>query len=512
LTTLPSRRVFVSSAAACLFGGGIAFASRLRAQVGRRERKNALSLPANDPVFKKYADAVRAMHELPQTDGRNWIRQAKIHADHCTHGTIDFLPWHRHYLNQFEQICGELIGDNNFALPYWDWTYGRGKLPDAFFDIKELDVAFWKDPGAYRSPGWGPIDSVPVRGIVKGFGVQDDPVRGGNFTSRNINSIIQSTSFDRFNTRIEGSPHNSGHILVGVGIGQPKSGHMGDGLSPLDPIFWLHHCNVDRLWAQWQLGGHMTPSFEQQYMSNFVDKKGMSVDVTAQDAIDFDALGYAYQDFSNPREVLNLAGLVNIADDQPLRATFAGPPRVAVESARELGGVKPTAQFAVNSPTSIKVPVQGLMEALGQTRTALDVSLPTVVGATGPLTKEKLSQFGRPIKSRRRILCRLEGVTTTSSVLPFVNVFINCPYLESSTPYTDIHYADSFSFFGSPAHGKMHPGHGEGQTFLVDLTDAIGNANLTELSSIKVQLMPVTQGNINDPGSISVAAIKILSV
>ena len=41
-----------------------------------------------------------------------------------------------------------------------------------------------------------------------------------------------------------GSIHNRVHRWVG-GSMQPAS-------SPNDPVFWLHHCNVDRLWAQWQ--------------------------------------------------------------------------------------------------------------------------------------------------------------------------------------------------------------------------------------------------------------------
>jgi hypothetical protein len=27
---------------------------------------------------------------------------------------------------------------------------------------------------------------------------------------------------------------------------------MVDMSSPNDPVFWLHHCNIDRLWAEWQ--------------------------------------------------------------------------------------------------------------------------------------------------------------------------------------------------------------------------------------------------------------------
>ena len=155
-------------------GASAAFApGRSRAQGGppapTRIRRSALRLAADDPVFQDYAQAVKLMHELPMTDGRNWRRQARIHADHCVHGGSNFLPWHRHYLNQFERICGQLI-NKPFALPYWDWSYDRGRIPVAFFDIPELTVEHWNDPGLYSSPNWPGIDTRPIRAIGRASG------------------------------------------------------------------------------------------------------------------------------------------------------------------------------------------------------------------------------------------------------------------------------------------------------------------------------------------------------
>lgn len=45
---------------------------------------------------------------------------------------------------------------------------------------------------------------------------------------------------------LEGSPHN----LVHNSVGSP-AGFMGNYLSPVDPIFFLHHANLDRLWDVW---------------------------------------------------------------------------------------------------------------------------------------------------------------------------------------------------------------------------------------------------------------------
>lgn len=48
-------------------------------------------------------------------------------------------------------------------------------------------------------------------------------------------------------------PHNRVHLVVG------GSGHMGDNdTAGFDPIFYLHHCNVDRLWAFWE---HIYPDY-----------------------------------------------------------------------------------------------------------------------------------------------------------------------------------------------------------------------------------------------------------
>ncbi len=52
-----------------------------------------------------------------------------------------------------------------------------------------------------------------------------------------------------FRNRLEGwfggnILHNRCHRWIG--------GDMVAGTSPNDPVFWLHHCNVDRIWADWQ--------------------------------------------------------------------------------------------------------------------------------------------------------------------------------------------------------------------------------------------------------------------
>ena len=110
-----------------------------------RLRRDVTKLDPSDPLLGKYAQAVKALHDLPANDPRNWRNQALIHMNFCPHtvnGSIatDFLHWHRHYITNFELICGAEINDPSFALPYWNWSANLGRIPDAFFDLDDPNV------------------------------------------------------------------------------------------------------------------------------------------------------------------------------------------------------------------------------------------------------------------------------------------------------------------------------------------------------------------------------------
>lgn len=448
------------------------------------------------------------MHALPATDRRSWRKQAETHADFCHHGTLEFLPWHRHYLNQFEKICGELIGNADFALPYWDWTIVGGKIPDPFFDVANLNVTHWNDNGQYNAPHWGPgqINTIGIRAIDKGIGVQSDPQRGGSFTADRINSILDENEYSRFCRRLEGTPHNSGHVVVGFPVTGP-TGHIGDGLSPLDPLFWLHHCNVDRLWAQWQMAGNTTPSFGGNYNGQFVDTSGSPVNLNADGAQDFTKLGYTYQQFSNPTSLLTLAQIVDPTSvHDNFLESFLPQNRLHNETVTIASVSTPTV-VDIGIPTGVSVETPNLREQLSGTRTSLEVSLPSQATQFDEgLSTQMLATFGRPKKTPRRILARIKGAKASFAAPPVVNVFVNCPYLSPETAYTDVHYADTFSFFGSAKHGE---GHAETE-FVVDLTPALRKTDLESLSKLKVQFMALGRDGANALGSFEFATLELL--
>jgi tyrosinase len=56
---------------------------------------------------------------------------------------------------------------------------------------------------------------------------------------------MANSTFNTFASALEGI-HNSGHVWVGGSM-------MGIPTAPTDPIFWMHHAEIDRIWAEWQI-------------------------------------------------------------------------------------------------------------------------------------------------------------------------------------------------------------------------------------------------------------------
>lgn len=71
-------------------------------------------------------------------------------------------------------------------------------------------------------------------------------------SSRTASHVVQPDGNTQFSV-LEGFPHNKVHNCIGgVGAVDPGPyGNMTNFLSPLDPIFYLHHANMDRLWDVW---------------------------------------------------------------------------------------------------------------------------------------------------------------------------------------------------------------------------------------------------------------------
>jgi len=170
------------------------------------------------------------------------------------HGDSRFFPWHRAYLKTLEE---KMQGYHPcLTIPYWDWTQDQVK-PNGDFQWTEKTTA---TPGPAEEGLWGHING-PSNSDMGKF-LTADWIIPASFpthlrtTGMNPSSSLPSTATitsylarTSFGTSpafksFEG-PHGSPHVMIG--------GNMGNGRSPADPIFWLHHAGVDKLWWDWQL-------------------------------------------------------------------------------------------------------------------------------------------------------------------------------------------------------------------------------------------------------------------
>jgi tyrosinase len=457
----PSRRtVLAALAQASLLGlsgltlGGCEHIRRKIAQ--RRTRRDLATLAANDPIIETYRAAVAAMKALPASDPRSWNRQAQIHFDFCPHSNWFFLPWHRAYLLYFEQICCELTGNQDFALPYWNWTCNR-TLPAPF--LGDASNALF-EPG--RS-------GVPPAALP-------DPIVGTPV----IDSILDETNFLLFGSSpasgqrdfagsgpLEGTPHNYVHGFVG--------GIMGSYQSPRDPIFWMHHNMIERIWWEWNIVRGNANTNDSAWVNfpfngNFVDRNGNSVNTTVG------ALSLAplllYQFDTSPITSCGIGGL-----------TPAQINNVALRRFLEEGGATRIERLRTfQSAGAQQIPVDGAASVLLRAR---DPAL----------------SADATLDADTRVLLRIFDVKQPATGDFFVRVFINLPSANASTAISDPHYAGSFAFFFDPAHAThgaggaaTHGGHGDA-AFLVDATPALRRLRQLDMlragGEISVQLVAV---------------------
>ncbi len=299
-----SRRAFVGAAASASVAMALPGGEAIAQGAAKFRRTNITGPGSSRKVRESYKTAIRAMLKLPPADPRNWYRIALIHTMDCPHGNWWFLPWHRGFTGWFEEICRDLSGDPTFALPYWDWTANPGIPAEMFEDVlsptndafigslEEFTAQFkpvlqtlWDNFSAAQiqqllvrglrfpddllfdiGPKGGPMffDRAHARGITK-----ENP----NLDTKTTSAVSISTLLDALAPRefisfgsartmthsgltgfgvLEGFPHNKVHNNVGGITDQGDvGGFMQSNLSPVDPLFFLHHSNIDRIWDVW---------------------------------------------------------------------------------------------------------------------------------------------------------------------------------------------------------------------------------------------------------------------
>jgi hypothetical protein len=240
------RRRTILKAGAAALGGALAqnfvgIPALAAYAAGPAVRRNAFTMANNDPILVGYRTAITRMRALPTEDPCSWTYQAAIHGttivpaltawNSCHTNANFFWAWHRMYLYWFERIVRKHSGMYDWALPYWDWANpAQRQLPPAFRVVGS--ALYDASRTAAMNSGAGSISLATGTAVTTAYA--------------NLNYFLAQSAIN--------GPHGSVHGAV--------NGNMCCVVSAAqDPIFWLHHSNVDRQWNIWlaQGGGRTNP-------------------------------------------------------------------------------------------------------------------------------------------------------------------------------------------------------------------------------------------------------------
>jgi len=205
-----------------------------------RIRKNGNSL--------SNAERDRFLSALATLNGAGTGRYSQFRDMHVggppdieAHGGPGFLPWHRVYLLDFERELQAI--DPEVTLPYWRFDQAAQKI----FNQNFMGVANASNQVQFSAgnplTGWV---GFGLPGVDRSAGVGPTTVPALLTEAQTLNlGALPSARYAGFRA-MQGNPHGSAHMSHGGGwITNPTT-------APRDPIFFLLHCNVDRLWAMWQ--------------------------------------------------------------------------------------------------------------------------------------------------------------------------------------------------------------------------------------------------------------------
>lgn len=179
-----------------------------------------------------------------------WFKMDDIHQATHVHNGPEFVPWHRELVNYFESLLRQV--NPNLSLHYWDWTqdprdpFGDGRVNLFTGDFMGSATgeagdpwrrAGFYDPAAtnHRDATGNPAD--PPQHITRNC-------RGNRHAQSVDDAIVNASNYPDMSSKLE-QAHNLAHGFIGGTLNDPH-------ISFRDPIVFLLHSNVDRLFAKWQ--------------------------------------------------------------------------------------------------------------------------------------------------------------------------------------------------------------------------------------------------------------------
>ncbi|TPE52516.1 tyrosinase family protein [Amaricoccus solimangrovi] len=463
-----------------------------------------------------YARGVKAMKARPLADPTSWTFYGAIHGIHrglwnfygitqpgdpdpsqadqdtywnqCQHGSWYFLPWHRGYVLALEANVRSEIGKlggpvDTWALPYWNYfKTGQNGLPDEFASPDWPDGT--GDNPLFVVQRWGDGPGLPIvldlslinlsaMGLTDFTGTANggSPGFGGVDTGFAHGGAVHGG--------IETQPHDFVHGLIGGG--DPNDPRLPGLMSTppaaaLDPIFWLHHANIDRLWASWVnetgVGGDPTdarwlngPASIGERAFTLPMPDGTAWTYTPGEMRDMAALDYEYDDLTPDGAAMLVAAQAGARAGTARGGMMA---MAADTKTTELLGAN-TGALPISGDTATRTAVRMAPEPRARSRSAF--------AAAGP-------EGGA-----EKVFLNLENVRGLADAAAF-KVYVGLPEGARPADHPD-HMAGGVALFGVSQATEAEGEHaGSGLTYVLDITPIVTRLGL-DTDKLHVDIVPV---------------------
>jgi tyrosinase len=436
----------------------------------------------------------------------------------CQHGTWYFLPWHRGYLMGFEAVVRaaivELNGPNDWALPYWNYFKpNQNGLPPAFATPDWPDGT--GDNPLYVTQRYGPDDpdatgggKVYVPMDATDLDAMDDPDFVSPFQHSDQGFGGIKTGFlnrGRQHGGIESHPHDDVHGLVGGGERHDPPGLMSSPITAgLDPIFWLHHANIDRLWEVWVRSATATGDpKDAQWLkgpASIGDRSfvvpmpgGVPWTYTPEDVHVLSKLDYTYDDLS-PSVAVPLQQV-------RLRALGVAPAAAAAAVAATRGAA---IMAAPNRTVELMGANAGSLRVTGaaaSTSIALDQGVRNRVAASLVAAKET----ARP----DRVFLNLENIKAKNDGITF-SVYIGLPEGADPAKHPECK-AGNVTLFGASEAARAGGEHaGDGLTHVLEISDIVDRLHAADaLKAGTLSISVVPRHSVPESAGLSIGRISL---
>jgi tyrosinase len=424
-----------------------------------------------------------------KTDSLPSARDQALYWTQCWHGSWYFLPWHRGYLIAFEQVIrAEIValgGPADWTLPYWNYFgAGQQEIPKAFA------ATTWPDGDhnpLFETYRYGPNGDGVV--VIPLDVISLDALDGAFFVGRvggNLGFGGLDTGVTHHGGGTHGSLESDPHDLIHGLVGGDAPGVMSDPRTAgLDPIFYLHHANIDRLWEVWRrnTATHTDPSGDTGWPTGPVSGGGPAFAMPVPAATPGqDPRPWLY----TPAQMSDLGSLKYGYDDYEDDGTHRRQRGRPAPDRRRAQGQE-LAMPESTSPGEAKLigASRGSMNIIGrESTTTLHLAPPDIAAQRGLRAPSAEAEPGP-----ERVYLNLENITAARDGA-ILRVYVGGPGGVGEQA------AGSVALFGAAPRSTTGGGAvNDGLTAVLDITDVVQDLNLSanELNELSIRIAPVAE-------------------